>query len=262
MNTTISLKAKKQAGEKISCLTVYDASFAEVLEAAGVDLFLVGDSLGMVVQGQETTLPVALDEMIYHAAAVRRGAANSFIVVDLPFMSYSTPELALQSAGEVMKKSGANMVKLEGGSEMLEAVELLSSRGIPVCAHLGLLPQSVHKLGGYRVQGKTEESGLKLLEDAVAMEGAGADMLVLECVPAELAKRISQNVEMPVIGIGAGVDCDGQVLVLYDMLNISKGKRPKFSKNFLEGKSSISDAISAYVKAVKSKEFPALEHSF
>jgi len=262
MKTTISLKAKKQSGEKISCLTVYDASFAEILADSGVDIFLVGDSLGMVVQGQETTLPVSVDEMIYHASAVRRGAADTFIVVDLPFMSYSTPELALKSAGKVMKKTGANMVKLEGGREMLKTVESLTSRGIPVCAHLGLLPQSVHKLGGYRVQGKTEDSALKIFEDAIAMEEAGADMLVLECVPAGVAKRISQNVEMPVIGIGAGVDCDGQVLVLYDMLGISKGKRPKFSKNFIEGQGSISAAIKAYVNAVEAKEFPALEHSF
>jgi len=262
MNTTISLKAKKQTGEKISCLTVYDASFSEILANSGVDIFLVGDSLGMVVQGQETTLPVTVDEMIYHASAVRRGAPDTFIVVDLPFMSYSTPELALKNAGKVMKKTGANMVKLEGGREMLKTVESLTARGIPVCAHLGLLPQSVHKMGGYRVQGKTEESALKILEDAIAMEDAGADMLVLECVPADVAKRISQNVEMPVIGIGAGIDCDGQVLVLYDILGISKGKRPKFSKNFIEGQGSISAAIKAYVNAVKTKDFPALEHSF
>jgi len=262
MTTIHDLKKKKQSGEKLTCLTAYDASFAHMLHEAGVEILLVGDSLGMVLQGQETTLPVTLNEMIYHANAVKRGAPNAFIVVDLPFISYASPELALKNAGKVMKSASANMVKLEGGTAMLETVALLSSRGIPVCAHLGLLPQSVHKTGGYRVQGKTEDAANQLLEDAIALEKAGADMLVLECVPAGLAKRVTESVEMPVIGIGAGVDCDGQVLVLYDMLAITKGKRPKFSKDFMQGQSNIVDAIKSYVSAVKKAEFPAIEHSF
>lgn len=262
MTTIANLKEKKAAAEKLTCLTAYDASFAALLNDAGIDIILVGDSLGMVVQGKETTLPVTLEEMIYHAQMVKRGAPNAFIVVDLPFMSYATPELALKNAGKVMKRSGANMVKLEGGEAMLETVSLLASRGIPVCAHLGLLPQSVHKTSGYRVQGKAEHDAIKILEDAVALEKAGADLIVLECVPATLAKKISLQLAMPTIGIGAGADCDGQVLVLYDMLNITKGKRPKFSKDFLAGHSSIQEALAAYVDEVKSGTFPGPEHSF
>lgn len=258
----VKLKAKKVAGEKITCLTAYDASFAALLDDADIDVILVGDSLGMVVQGKETTIPVTPDEMIYHASAVKRGAPDAFIVVDLPFMSYSTPAIALKNAGKVMKRTGANMVKLEGGNGMLETVSLLTSRGIPVCAHLGLLPQSVHKTSGYRVQGKTKAEAETILDDALALEAAGADMVVLECVPAELAKKISAKLTMPTIGIGAGVDCDGQVLVLYDMLNVTKGKRPSFSKDFLSGQSSVIDAIKVYVEEVKSSKFPAAEHSF
>lgn len=262
MNTIAKLTAKKTEGEKLTCLTAYDASFAALLDDAGVEIILVGDSLGMVVQGKETTIPVTVDEMIYHASAVKRGAPDAFIVVDLPFMSYSTPTLALKNAAKVMKRTGANMVKLEGGDIMLETVSLLSSCGIPVCAHLGLLPQSVHKTSGYRVQGKDTGSANKIMEDAVALEAAGADLIVLECIPAALAKKISQTLTVPTIGIGAGVDCDGQVLVLYDMLDVTKGKRPRFSKNFLSGNSSVSEAIKAYVSAVKACTFPGPEHSF
>lgn len=262
MTTIANLKEKKAAVEKLTCLTAYDASFAALLNDAGIDIILVGDSLGMVVQGKETTLPVTLEEMIYHAQMVKRGAPDAFIVVDLPFMSYVSPELALKNAGKVMKRSGANMVKLEGGEAMLETVSLLASRGIPVCAHLGLLPQSVHKTSGYRVQGKTDHDAIKILEDAVALEKAGADLIVLECVPATLAKKISLQLSIPTIGIGAGADCDGQVLVLYDMLNITKGKRPKFSKDFLAGQSSVQEALAAYVAEVKSGAFPGPEHSF
>ena len=262
MNTIAKLIEKKKAGEKLTCLTAYDASFASLLNDAGVEIILVGDSLGMVVQGKETTIPVTVDEMIYHASAVKRGAPNAFIVVDLPFMSYSTPSLGLKNAGKVMKRTGANMVKIEGGETMLETVSLLTSRGIPVCAHLGLLPQSVHKTSGYRVQGKTEHDAVKIIEDAVALEAAGADLIVLECVPATLAKKVSSQLTIPTIGIGAGVDCDGQVLVLYDMLNVTKGKRPSFSKDFLTGCSSVGEAIKAYVDAVKSRTFPGQEHSF
>ena len=262
MTTIANLKEKKAAAEKLTCLTAYDASFAALIYDAGIDIILVGDSLGMVVQGKETTLPVTLEEMIYHAQMVKRGAPDAFIVVDLPFMSYASPELALKNAGKVMKRSGANMVKLEGGEAMLETVSLLASRGIPVCAHLGLLPQSVHKTSGYRVQGKAEHDAIKILEDAVALEKAGADLIVLECVPATLAKKISLQLSIPTIGIGAGADCDGQVLVLYDMLNITKGKRPKFSKDFLAGQSSVQEALAAYVAEVKSGAFPGPEHSF
>jgi len=262
MNTIGNLKNKKLAGEKLTCLTSYDASFAQLLDEAGVEIILVGDSLGMVVQGKETTLPVTVDEMIYHAAAVKRGAPEAFIVVDMPFMSYKSPEDALINAGKLMKQSGVNMVKLEGGENQLDTVKKLSDFGIPVCAHLGLLPQSVHKTSGYRVQGREEDQANKLCDEALSLQAVGADMLVLECVPAALAKRISKSLEIPVIGIGAGVDCDGQVLVLYDILAISKGKRPKFSKDFLIGQNSILDALKSYVAAVKAAEFPAAEHSF
>ncbi|MDH3326340.1 MAG: 3-methyl-2-oxobutanoate hydroxymethyltransferase [Gammaproteobacteria bacterium] len=266
MNTIAKLIEKKVAGEKLTCLTAYDASFAALLNDAGIEIILVGDSLGMVVQGKETTLPVTLDEIIYHASAVKRGAPDAFIVVDLPFMTYSTPVQALKNAGKVMKRSGANMVKLEGGDTMLETVSLLTSHGVPVCAHVGLLPQSVHKIGGYRVQGKTNKEATRILEDAVALEVAGADLIVLECVPAGLAKEISLQLTIPTIGIGAGVDCDGQVLVLYDMLNITKGKRPRFSKDFLSaqgaGQSSILNAVKSYIDAVKTGAFPGQEHSF
>lgn len=262
MNTIEKLKKKKIAGEKLTCLTAYDASFAQLLDEAGVEIILVGDSLGMVVQGKETTLPVTVDEMIYHAAAVKRGAPEAFIVVDMPFMSYNSPDEALLNAGKLMKQSGVNMVKLEGGKSQLDTVRKLSDFGIPVCAHLGLLPQSVHKTSGYRVQGLEENDANILFDDALSLQDAGADMLVLECVPAALAKSISESLDIPVIGIGAGVDCDGQVLVLYDILAISKGKRPKFSKDFLIGQNSVLDALKSYVAAVKAAEFPAAEHSF
>ena len=262
MNTIADLKNKKKSGEKLTCLTAYDASFAQVIETAGVEILLVGDSLGMVVQGKETTLPVSVDEMIYHAKAVKRGAPNAFIVIDMPFMSYKSPDDALLNAGKMMKQAGVNMVKLEGGQAQLKTVARLSDFGIPVCAHLGLLPQSVHKTSGYRVQGKKDTEADALYDDALALAQAGADLLVLECVPAGLAKRISQALEIPVIGIGAGVDCDGQVLVLYDILAISMGKRPKFSKDFLAGQASILAALKSYVSAVKSMEFPGTEHSF
>lgn len=262
MITIDALKSKKANKDKITCLTAYDASFANLFFEAGVDVLLVGDSLGMVVQGQQTTLPVSLDEMIYHAAAVKRGAPDAFIIVDLPFMSYSTVDIALESAGKVLKQAGAQMVKLEGGQPVLAMVKTLSGLGVPVCGHLGLLPQSVHKKSGYKVQGKSASDAEQIFSDAQAMEDAGADLLVLECVPAELAKRISEALTIPVIGIGAGKDCDGQVLVSYDMLAITKGKRPRFSKDFMQGQTSIADAVCAYVNDVKQGVFPADEHSF
>ncbi|MES9888051.1 MAG: 3-methyl-2-oxobutanoate hydroxymethyltransferase, partial [Candidatus Sedimenticola sp. 6PFRAG1] len=210
--TTASLIQMKQQGEKIAVLTSYDASFTSLLEDAGIDVILVGDSLGMVIQGQESTLPVDVEDMVYHTQCVARGRRNALLVADMPFMSYSSAEQALNTAGHLMKDGGAHMVKLEGGATQLETVRQLTSNGIPVCAHLGLLPQSVHKLGGYRVQGRDNEAARIMKEDAMALEAAGAQMLVLECVPTALAEEISRELTIPVIGIGAGVQCDGQVL--------------------------------------------------
>ncbi|MCG8028631.1 MAG: 3-methyl-2-oxobutanoate hydroxymethyltransferase [Candidatus Thiodiazotropha taylori] len=261
-NITIrSLVEMKAAGEKISVLTSYDASFTQLIESAGVDVILVGDSLGMVIQGQESTLPVTLDEMIYHTRNVARARSHALLVSDMPFMSYRSPELALESAGRLMKEGGAQMVKLEGGAIHLQTIRQLSGQGIPVCGHLGLLPQSVHKLGGYRVQGRGERDAEQILDDAVALEEAGIDLLVLECVPDQLAASISRKLTIPVIGIGAGVDCDGQVLVLYDMLGINPHP-PRFVENFLHSGRSIEEAIKAYSAAVKQGDFPTKEHSF
>ena len=260
--TAYTLKQMKANGERFACLTAYDASFSQMSAEAGVEVLLVGDSLGMVVQGQESTLPVTMDEMIYHSRAVRRGSANSLVMVDLPFLSCNAPQEALMNAGRLMKEGGAHMVKLEGGAAMVEAVALLSQHGIPVCSHLGLLPQSVYKVGGYKVQGRDAESAEVMLADALALQAAGADMLVLECVPAVLGKRISEALEIPVIGIGAGAGCDSQVLVVYDMLGITPGKRPKFSKDFLLDAADIPSALRNYVEAVKSGAFPAEQHSF
>ncbi|MCB1753543.1 MAG: 3-methyl-2-oxobutanoate hydroxymethyltransferase [Gammaproteobacteria bacterium] len=262
-HTTIAtLMQMKKEGEKITMLTSYDASFTRVLEAAGVDSILVGDSLGMVIQGQESTLPVSVDDMVYHTRCVARGRRDALLIADMPFMSYSSADQALSTAGRLMKDGGAHMVKLEGGSMQLETVRQLTLNGIPVCAHLGLQPQSVHKLGGYRVQGKDEESAREIKEDAMALESAGAQMLVLECVPKALAAEISHLLTIPVIGIGAGVDCDGQVLVVYDMLGITSGRRPRFVKDFMPESGSVPAAVAAYVQAVKEKRFPTEEHSF
>ena len=262
-HTTIAtLMQMKQEGEKITMLTSYDASFTRVLEGAGVDSILVGDSLGMVIQGQESTLPVSVDEMVYHTRCVARGRRDALLIADMPFMSYSSADQALRNAGRLMKDGGAHMVKLEGGAPQLETVRQLTLNGIPVCAHLGLQPQSVHKLGGYRVQGKDEESAREIKEDAMALEAAGAQMLVLECVPRDLAAEITRLLEIPVIGIGAGVDCDGQVLVVYDMLGITSGRRPRFVKDFMPEAGSVAAAVSAYVQAVKEQSFPAEEHVF
>lgn len=259
--TRATLERMKQTGEKIACLTAYDASFAHLVDAAGVEVIIVGDSLGMVVQGKESTLPVTLDEMIYHAAAVARGSQHALRVVDMPFMTYMTVRDALLNATRLMRE-GAQMVKLEGGARIVEIVHDLAQQGIPVCGHLGLLPQSVHQLGGYRVQGREREAAHAMLEDARGLEAAGAALLVLECVPVDLAREITHAVSMPVIGIGAGPDTDGQVLVLQDMLGITPGKRPKFSRDFMAGQSSIQDAVKAYAQAVKDGSFPAPEHCF
>lgn len=254
--TLTTLQRMKRDGDKIACLTAYDASFATRLEEAGVDVVLVGDSLGMVVQGRESTLPVSVSDMIYHMRCVARATQRMFRVVDMPFQSYATPEQALGNAARLMSEGGAQMVKLEGGAVMIDTVAHLTSRGIPVCGHLGLLPQSVHKLGGYRVQGKDTASARQLLQDARALDEAGAGLLVLECIPEALAAEVTHAVSMPVIGIGAGPDCDGQVLVLYDMLGITPGKRPSFSRDFLSGAGGIPAALAAFVTAVKRGSFP------
>ena len=260
--TVRSLQEKKAAGEKIVCLTAYDASFARVLDQADVDVVLVGDSLGMVVQGQETTLPVSVEDMLYHSQMVAKGLSHSLMIVDMPFLSYTSVEAALENAGLFMKEADAHMVKLEGGAEQAEIVSALVQHGIPVCAHLGLQPQKVHKLGGYRVQGREASAAEAMLEEARILEQAGADLIVLECVPAELAAIITKALTIPVIGIGASAVCDGQILVLYDILGLSMGRVPKFSHNFLSEAGSIEGAVSAYVAAVKSGDFPGEEHVF
>jgi 3-methyl-2-oxobutanoate hydroxymethyltransferase len=261
--TITRLNRMKRDGEKIAMLTSYDASFTRIAEQAGVDVLLVGDSLGMVVQGHESTLPVSVDDMVYHTACVSRVAQHAMVIADMPFMSHGTPGQALDTAGRLMKEGGAHMVKIEGGKPQVETVRHLTERAVPVCAHLGLLPQSIHQLGGYRVQGREQRAGVQLLEDAVALQKAGAQLLVLECIPALLAAEVARAVEIPVIGIGAGVDTDGQVLVLYDMLGISVNKVPRFARNFLEERGGdIREAIASYVQAVRDKSFPAKEHTF
>jgi 3-methyl-2-oxobutanoate hydroxymethyltransferase len=256
----IDLMAMKQQGEKISCLTAYDASFAAVMDKVGIDILLVGDSLGMVVQGQSTTLPVTIADMVYHTRCVSRVRQRAYVIADMPFMTYSSPEIAAQNAAQLMQEGGAQMVKLEGAK--LDCIRFLVEQGIAVCGHLGLLPQSINQLGTYSVQGKQPEAAQKIRADAKRLQEMGASLLVLECVPAALAKQISEELIIPTIGIGAGVDCDGQVLVLYDMLNIGVSKRPKFSKDFMLGNDSIKAAIKAYHHAVKNAEFPGAEHSF
>lgn len=260
--TVPSLKAMKAEGRKIVMLTAYDASFAAQLEAAGVDVALVGDSLGMVVQGRSSTLPVTVDEMVYHTAATARGLSATLLVADLPFMSDRDVPSALDAAARLVGQGGAAMVKIEGAGRICEVISALAERDIPVCSHLGLTPQSVNKFGGYKVQGKTQDAADKLFADAKAVEAAGADLLVLECVPSALAARITAELSIPTIGIGAGVDCDGQVLVVYDLLGLTPGKRPKFSKDFLAGRDSIQGAIGAYVEDVREQRFPGAEHSF
>ena len=260
--TLTTLDQMKQRGEKIACLTAYDASFAVLLDAAGVDVVLVGDSLGMVIQGHDTTVPVTMDQMVYHCAAVARGLHRPFLMADLPFMSYPSRELALSNAVRLMQEGGARVIKLESGKGQTDIVEFLARHDIAVCAHLGLKPQSVHKTGGFRVQGREAEAAQRMLEDALALEAAGADLLLLECIPSELGRTISQAVTVPVIGIGAGPDTDGQILVLYDVLDITSGRKPRFVRNFMDGSPSPQEAVSRYVQAVKSGEYPAPEHCF
>jgi 3-methyl-2-oxobutanoate hydroxymethyltransferase len=260
--TLTNLQKMAQEGNRIAMLTCYDASFAAVLEAAGVDSLLIGDSLGNVLQGHESTLPVTLRDMVYHTTCVARGSKRAFIVADMSFGSFQvSPQETLRNAAELMA-AGAQMVKIEGGRPMLETIEFLTDRGIPVCGHLGLTPQSVHQLGGYRVQGKGETEGQRLLKEAKQLEQAGAGMIVLEAIPAALARDVTAAITVPTIGIGAGADCSGQVLVLHDMLDVYPGKKAKFVKNYMRPAGSIQGAAELYVKEVKARTFPGLEHSF
>lgn len=255
-----TLQAMKRDERPIAAMTAYDATFAGVLDECGMDVVLVGDSLGMVVQGHGTTIPVTVDDMVYHARAVRRGLERALLMVDMPFMSFATPDEALANAGRMMKEAGAQMVKLEGGSAQAQTVRRLDECGIPVCAHLGLKPQSVHKIGGYRVQGRDEASARAMLEDALALEAAGADVVLLECVPAGLAREITGNLSIPVIGIGSGPDCDGQILVLHDALGATP-KPPRFARDFLADGGGIRGAIRDYVEAVRERRFPGTEQT-
>jgi 3-methyl-2-oxobutanoate hydroxymethyltransferase len=261
--TLTELARMRTEGEKIAVLTCYDASFAALLERCGVDILMIGDSLGNVLQGHRTTLPVTLEQMAYHTACVARGAQRPLIIADLPFGSYQeSPQQALRSAVPLMA-AGAHMVKLEGGETMAETVRFLVERGVPVCAHIGLTPQSVHQLGGYRVQGKTEEGAQRLRNDAWTLQEAGAALLVLEMVPAYLAAEISGTLTTTAtIGIGAGTECHGQVLVLHDMLGVYPGKKARFVRNFMQGATDIDDAVARYVAAVKDGSFPAAEHTY
>lgn len=259
--TISKLQEMRQAGEKIAVLTAYDASFAALMDQAGIDVILIGDSLGNIVQGETSTLPVTIEHMVYHTSCVAKGQASAFLIADMPFGSYSTPEQAMQNAAQLMR-SGAHMVKLEGGAWLTETVKFLVERSVPVCAHLGLLPQSVHTLGGFKVQGKSTESAQTLINDAKALQEAGAQLLVLEAIPSELGKKVTESIQIPTIGIGAGADCSGQVLVMHDMLGAFPGRSPKFVKNFLSGQSSIEEAFKCYVQEVKTGKFPGPEHCF
>jgi 3-methyl-2-oxobutanoate hydroxymethyltransferase len=257
-----TLERMKAEGEKIAAITAYDASFATLVDDAGVDVVLVGDSLGMVIQGHDTTVPVTLQDVIYHCRAVAKGLYRPFLIADMPFMTYASREQALENAVRLMQEGGAKMVKLEGGGGQVEIVRFLADHDIAVCAHLGLKPQSVHKVGGFRVQGREEAAAEQMVKDAKALQEAGADLVLLECIPANLGARITQELNVPVIGIGAGPDTDGQILVLYDVLDITSGRKPKFSKNFLAGNDSALAAIKAYADAVKNKSYPGPEHCF
>ena len=260
--TVTHLKKLKQQGEKFACLTAYDYSFASLIEDCGVEVVLVGDSLGMVIQGHDTTIPVTLAEIEYHGRAVAAGLKNSMLMLDMPFGSLNSPQQALDNASHLLKQTQAQVVKLEGGETQIKTVETLSRFGIASCAHLGLQPQMVNKLGGYRVQGKAKSAAEEMIVTARDLQQAGADLLLLECVPASLAAEISADLEIPVIGIGAGADVDGQILVMHDALNVTRGKKPKFSKNFMHGQPSIQAAISRYVSEVKRGQFPEKIHTF
>jgi 3-methyl-2-oxobutanoate hydroxymethyltransferase len=256
------LQERARAGEKLVMLTCYDASFARLSDEAGVDMLLIGDSLGMVVQGRDTTLAVSVDETEYHVRCVVRGSSRALVIADMPFGSFQeSPQQAFHNSARMIA-AGAQMVKLEGGATMTETTRFLVERGIPVCAHIGLTPQSVHTMGGYKVQGRRDDDAERLVADAKALETAGAAIILMEAMPAALAKRVTESVAVPTIGIGAGPDVSGQVLVNYDMLDIYPGRKARFVRNFMQGQPSVKAAIEAYVKAVKDKAFPGPEHSF
>ncbi|HRP95169.1 MAG TPA: 3-methyl-2-oxobutanoate hydroxymethyltransferase [Rhodocyclaceae bacterium] len=261
--TLFQLGKMRADGRKIAVLTCYDASFAALLERAGVDVLLVGDSLGNVLQGQSSTLPVTMEHMIYHTECVARGARRALVVTDMPFGSYQEgPQQAMRNAARLMA-AGAQMVKLEGGSHMADTVQFLVERGVPVCAHIGLTPQSVHQLGGYRVQGRGDDAAARLRADALALQQAGAALMVMEMVPAAVATAITAELDgTATIGIGAGAGCDGQVLVLHDMIGVFPGRKARFVRNFMDGAASIEDAVTRYVRAVKDGSFPSEEHSY
>lgn len=259
--TVTSLMALRAAGEKITMLTCYDASFASLMDRCGVEILLIGDSLGMVCQGHASTLPVTMQDILYHVASVARGNHTAFIAADMPFGSYGTPEMAFKNAVQLLQ-AGAQMVKLEGGAWLADTVRFLTERAIPVFAHIGLTPQSVHQFGGYKVQGKTSAAAEQLKADALTLQAAGAAALLLEAIPAALAKEVTELVAIPTIGIGAGPDCSGQVLVMHDLLGVFPGRKARFVKNFMEGQTSIEAAVQAYIAAVKDKSFPAHEHCF
>ncbi|MCG6201033.1 3-methyl-2-oxobutanoate hydroxymethyltransferase [Psychromonas antarctica] len=259
---SVSRLAKmKQENEKITCITAYDASFAAIFDQAGIQVLLIGDSLGMVLQGHDSTLPVTVDDIQYHTQSVARSASNALIISDLPFMSYATPQQSYQNAA-ILMRAGANMVKLEGGAWLAESVKGLVERGIPVCGHLGLTPQSVNVFGGYKVQGREDDQADLLIRDALMLEKSGIQLLVLECVPVPLAARVSKALQIPVIGIGAGSETDGQILVMHDAFGISAGFCPKFSKNFLIETGDIRSAVALYKEQVENGSFPSSEHSF
>jgi 3-methyl-2-oxobutanoate hydroxymethyltransferase len=259
--TTSTLLKMKQQGEKISTITAYDASFAKLFDQAGIHAILIGDSLGMVLQGQDDTLPVSIDHMVYHTQCVKRGVENTLIIGDMPFMSYSNLEQALNNAAKLMQ-AGACMVKMEGGAWLVDTIQALVERGIPVCAHLGLTPQSVNVFGGFKVQGRQEAQAQQMIKDAQALEAAGAQLLVLECIPAPLGKAISEAVTIPTIGIGAGKNTDGQILVMHDALGISCSYMPKFSRNFLQETGDIKKSIELYISEVSQGNFPGEDHIF
>jgi 3-methyl-2-oxobutanoate hydroxymethyltransferase len=259
--TIHDLHAMADRGEKIAMLTCYDASFAAMLDACGVDVLFVGDSAGNVIQAHASTLPVTIADMVYHTASVTRGNRSAFVLADMPFGSYATPLDAYRNAACLMQ-AGAQMIKLEGGAWLAETVEFLTTRGIPVCGHIGLTPQAVHQLGGFKVQGRTQDGAALLLQDAASLQSAGVSLMVVEAVPATLGAEISVSLAVPTIGIGAGPACSGQVLVLHDMLGISAGRKKKFVKDFMTGRTDIASAIRAYVEAVKQGTFPAQEHCY
>jgi 3-methyl-2-oxobutanoate hydroxymethyltransferase len=260
--TLATLQRMRASGEKIAALTCYDASFAALVDEADTDVVLVGDSLGMVIQGYDTTVPVTMDDVVYHCRAVARGLHRPFLMADLPFMSYPSKEQALANSVRLMQEGGAKMVKLESGVGQVEIVEFLATHDIAVCAHLGLKPQSVHKTGGFRVQGRGESAGELMLRSAKALEQAGADIVLLECIPADLGRIVTEALEVPVIGIGAGPSASGQILVLYDVLDITTGRKPRFVRNFMTGAGSNLEALRRYVQAVKKGEYPGPEHCF